>query len=151
MPVTNNTGSTLLSTLRCLWLFPLAYLLHAIEEYRGVGALHGINLSPTEFLVLSSAAWLLMLTGIVLSERYRFPQLFGVCLGTVFLLNGISHILNCIVIRGYDAGAISGTVILIPLGTAILISSRNKMNRQRYGAGIALGTVIQGIATIIAL
>jgi hypothetical protein len=70
--MTNNTGSTPLSTLRCLWLFPLAYLLHAIEEYRGVGALHGINLSPTEFLVLSSAAWLLMLTGIVLSKRYRF-------------------------------------------------------------------------------
>ena len=148
--MTDNTSSTL-SRSRWLWLFPLAYLSHAIEEYRGVGALHGINLSPIQFLVLSSAAWLLMLTGIVLSKRYRFPQLLGVCLGTVFLLNGLSHILNSIVIAGYDAGVISGTLILIPLGTATLISLRNKMSRLRYCAGIALGVVIQGIATIVAL
>lgn len=151
MRMTNNISSTLLSTSTGLWLFPLAYLLHVIEEYRGVGTLHGINLSPMEFLVLTSAAWLLMVTGIVLSKRYRFPQLLGVCLGTVFLLNGLSHILNCIVIRGYGAGAISGTVILIPLGTAMLIGLRNKMSRLRYGAGIALGVVIQGIVTIVAL
>jgi len=104
-----------------------------------------------EFLVLSSAAWFLMIAGIVLSKRYRFSQLFGVCLGTVFLLNGISHILNCIVIRVYSAGMISGTVILIPFGTAMLIKSRNEMSRLRYGVGIALGVVIQGIATIVAL
>src|ERR1700746_2636690 len=111
--MTNNTSATVLSMSRWLWLFPLAYPLHVLEEYRSVGALHGINVSPIGFLVLTSAAWLLMLTGIVLSKRYGFPQLLGVCLGTVFLLNGISHILNCIVIRGYDAGAISGTVILL--------------------------------------
>ena len=148
--MTDNISSTL-STTRWLWLFPLAYLLHVIEEYRGVGALHGINLTPIQFLVLSSAAWLLMLTGIVLSKRYGFPQLLGICLGTVFLLNGLSHILHSIVIRGYDAGVISGTLIFIPLGTATLISLRNKMSQLRYCVGIALGTVMQLVATIVAL
>lgn len=92
-----------------------------------------------------------MIIGIVLSRKYRFPHLVGVCLGTVFLLNGFSHIINSLVITGYDAGVISGTVIFIPLGIATLISLRNKMSRLRYGAGIALGLVIQGIATIVAL
>ncbi len=148
--MTDNTKSTR-STPGWLWLFPPAYLLHIIEEYRGVGALHGINLSSTQFLVLSAAAWLLMIIGIVLSRKYRFSHLVGVCLGTVFLLNAFSHIINSLVITGYDAGVISGTVIFIPLGIATLISLRNKMSRLRYGAGIALGLVIQGIATIVAL
>ena len=133
-----------------LWLFPLAYLLHVIEEVTGVEGLHGINLSLNLFLVLSTGAWLLMVCGIVLARRFGFPQFMGVCLGTTVFLNGLVHIFKTLIYRGYDAGVISGSVIFIPLGLATLISLRKGMRWQRYIVGVVLGVVIQSIATIMA-
>jgi hypothetical protein len=132
-----------------LWLFAPAYFLHAIEELRAVGASHGINLSLTGYIALSSVALLLMVIGIALAQRFRFPQLLGVCLATAFFVNGISHIIHS-VFAGYDPGVISGTVILIPLGVVSMVSLWNSMSRLRYIAGITLGLAIQGIATILA-
>jgi|SRR5919205_4027222 hypothetical protein len=130
-----------------LWLFPLVYLLHILEEIKGIG--HGINLSLDVFLILSTAAWLLMTCGIVLAQRFGFPQFMGVCLGSTVFLNGLSHIFNSLINRGYDAGLISGSVIFVPLGLATLIHLRNSMRRQRYIVGVVLGMVIQTIATIL--
>ena len=134
-----------------LWLFPLTYLLHVIEEVSGVGALHGINLSLQVFLILSTAAWLLMTCGVVLAQRFGFPQFMGVCLGTTFFLNGLAHIVRSLVFGGYDAGVISGTIVFIPLGLVTLITLRNNMRRRRYIVGVVLGVVIQTIATILAV
>jgi hypothetical protein len=136
---------------RRLWVFLLVYPLHIIEEIRGVGATNGINLSPKLFFILSGAACLLLAIGILLAQRFRFPQLLEITLGTVFVLNGLSHITNSVVIRGYDAGLITGTVIFIPLGVTTLVRLRKSMPRIRYFAGIALGLVAQGIAMILAI
>ncbi len=136
---------------RRLWLFLLVYPLHIIEEIRGVGAFRGINLSLKQFFILSGAACLLMVIGILLAQRFRFPQLLEIVFGTVFLLNGLSHIINSVVIRGYDAGLITGTLIFIPLGVTSLVRLRNSMRRLRYLAGVALGLAAQGIITVLAL
>jgi hypothetical protein len=139
-----------LSFAKWLWIFPLAYLLHVIEEFRSVGPSHGINVSLRTFLILSTVAWLLMTCGIVLAHRFGFPHFMGVCLGATVFLNGLSHIINSLVYDRYDAGLISGSVIFIPLGLATLINLRNSMRGQRYIVGLLLGVVIQAIALIIA-
>ena len=112
--------------------------------------MYGINISLNVFLILSTVSWLLMICGIVLAQRYGFPQFMGVCLGATVFLNGLTHIINSLVYGRYDAGLISGSVIFIPLGLATLISLRNSMRRQRYIVGVLVGTVIQAIALIIA-
>ena len=132
-----------------LWLFPIVYFLHIIEEIYGVG--HGINLSLNVFLILSAAAWLLMTCGVVLAQRFGFPHFMGVCLGSTVFLNGLSHMFISLTNRGYDAGLISGSVIFIPLGLATLISLRNSMRRQRYIVGVVVGMVIQTIAILLAV
>lgn len=132
-----------------LWLFPLVYLLHILEELKGIG--HGINLSLDVFLILSTAAWLLMTCGILLAQRFGFPQFMGVCLGSTVFLNGLWHIFNSLTNHRYDAGLISGSVIFIPLGLATLIKLRNSMRRQRYIVGVVLGMAIQTIATMLAV
>jgi hypothetical protein len=124
--------------------------LHVVEEVTGVEGLHGINLSLNLFLVLSTGAWLLMTCGIVLAHKLGFPHFIGVCLGTTVFLNGLVHIFNSLINRGYDAGVISGSVLFIPLGAVTLIGLKNSMRRQRYILGVVLGIVIQTIATIIA-
>ncbi len=134
-----------------LWLFVLVYPPHIIEEIRGVGVSHGINLSLSHFFILSSIGLILMAIGILLAQRLRFPQLLEIVLGTVFVLNALSHIANCVVIRGYDAGVITGTVLFIPLGLTTLIRLRNSMPRLRYFAAVALGFAAQVIITLLAL
>jgi uncharacterized protein with HXXEE motif len=128
----------------------LAYFVHAIEEVQGLGAVHGINVSLTAFLLLSTAAWFLMTCGIILAQRFGFPQFMAVCLGATFLLNGLSHIVSSLVYVRYDAGVISGSVIFIPLGLATLITLRKSVRRRRYIVGGLVGVVIQTIALIIA-
>ncbi len=137
------------SSLR-LWLYALVYPLHVIEEVRGVGVLHGINLSPRAFFAFSGAAVLVLVIAIVLSQRLRFPQFLEIVLGTVVIANAISHIVNSIAIRGYDAGVITGTLLFIPLGVTTLISLRKSMRPLRYVAAAGLGLVMQGVIMIIA-
>ena len=139
-----------LSFAKWLWLFPLVYLLHVVEEFMSVGPSHGINVSRNLFLILSTVAWLLMICGIVLARRFGFPHFMGVCLGTTVFLNGITHIINSFIYGRYDAGVVSGSVIFIPLGLATLISLRNSMRTQRYILGVLVGVVIQAIALVIA-
>src|SRR6266404_5805952 len=141
----NHAGS------RRLWLFVLVYPLHILEEIRGVGVSHGINLSLKQFLILSGAGCLLMVGGILLSIRFRFPQLLEIFFGTIVVLNALSHVINCVIIRGYDAGVITGTLIFIPLGVTSLIRLRNSMGLGRYFAGVALGLAGQAIITVLAL
>lgn len=149
-PVTDLNSSNPPGSRR-IWLFLLVYPLHVIEEIRGVGAFRGINLSLKQFFILTGAGCLLLVIGILLAQRFRFPQLLEIVLGTVFLLNGLSHIVNSVAIAGYDAGLITGTLILIPLGLTSLVRLRNSMRRLRYFAAVALGLVAQGIITLLAL
>ena len=139
------------TTARRLWLFVLVYPLHILEEVRGVGVSHGINLSLKQFLILSVAGCLMMVGGILLSIRFQFPQLLEVFFGTIVVLNALSHIINCVVIRGYDAGVITGTLIFIPLGVTSLIRLRNSIRWPRYTVGVAFGLVGQVILTVLAL
>lgn len=136
---------------RRIWIFLLVYPFHVIEEVRGVGASHGINLSLRLFLILVVAGCLMMVGGILLSIRFSFPQLLEIVFATVFVLNGLSHIANCVVIRGYDAGAITGGLIFIPLGVASLIRLRKSMRWPRYAVGVAFGLVGQAILSVLAL
>jgi uncharacterized membrane protein len=136
---------------RRLWLFLLVYPLHVIEEIRGVGAVHGINLSLKQFFILAGSACLAMAMGILLAQRFRFPQLLEIVFATAFVLNGLSHIRNCVVITGYGAGVITGTLIFIPLGVTSLVRLRNSMRWPRYLTGVAFGLTIQVITSVLAL
>src|ERR1043166_7767430 len=83
----NDSSSTLLGR---PWLFPAAYLLHIVEETRGVGVPNGFKLTMTQFFVYSGAAWALMVVGVWLGRRHGFSQFMQLCLGSGFLVNGFT-------------------------------------------------------------
>ena len=141
--------TSFLSPSRRLWLYALAYPLHALEEIRGVGPSRGINMSLTTFFVLSGVAWLMLVIGIPLSKRLRFPQLMELILASVVIANAISHLVATITTRHYDAGVITGTLIFIPLGVATLVGLRNSMRLIRYLTAVGLGLLAQGAIMII--
>ena len=133
-----------------LWLYTLVYPLHIIEEVSSVGGLHGINLSRTAFFAISGTAALMLVAGILLAQKFRFPQFLEIILAAVVIANAISHIMNSIAIRGYGAGVITGTLFFIPLGVTTLFSLRKSMRPLRYFAGIGLGLLMQAVIIVIA-
>ena len=89
---------------RRLWLFLLVYPLHIIEEIRGVGAFRGINLSLKQFFILSGAACLLMVIGILLAQRFPVSTAFGDRLWHRLSAERALAFFNSVVIRGMMRG-----------------------------------------------
>jgi uncharacterized membrane protein HdeD (DUF308 family) len=140
------------------WLFPTTYLLHLAEEYWGgdgytrhLAQTRGVHLSRLRFLIMAALGFLLLIVGLILAQILKFPQLALVILGTVVLVNGLSHTLSSIRTRRYDPGLISGILIWVPLGMATLLQLKSTMHTSRYVTGIAIGLVIQGIVSLLVL
>ncbi|MFN2511437.1 MAG: HXXEE domain-containing protein [Pyrinomonadaceae bacterium] len=147
----STTSTTLWS-----WLFPLTYLLHVTEEYWGgegystyLLRLRGVQLSPTRFLVVQSVGLALMIVGIVLARRLHFPNLLSVILGSVVLVNGLTHTILSVSYTEYLPGLITSILLWIPLGIATLLRFRRTMRQARYWLGIALGVGINVIIELV--
>lgn len=138
------------------WLFPITYLLHIAEEYWGgegysayLLRLRGIQLSPTRFLVVHVTGLALMIVGIILARRLQFPNLLGVVLGSVVLVNGLTHTTLSLAYTEYVPGLITSILLWIPLGIATLMGLRRTMREARYWLSIALGVAINGIIELV--
>jgi hypothetical protein len=140
------------------WLFPLTYLLHIAEEYWGGGGYtaylsktKGVAFSSMRFLLMTGFGWLLMIAGIPVAQRFGFPQLSMVILGTVFLVNGVSHTVSSVVTARYNPGLITGILIWIPLGLVTLVQLRERMSAARYLTAILIGVGIQAVVSLLSL
>jgi hypothetical protein len=141
-----------------LWLFPLTYIIHIFEEYRGgivlsssLSEMHGFNLTPTEFLRLTIVGLMLIVIGIIIARKFRFPQLLSVILATVISLNGLSHTISSCLSGAYNPGLISGLLIWLPLGAITLLYLRRSMRHGRYWMGVIIGLAISGVVSWLAL
>jgi hypothetical protein len=139
-----------------LWLFPVVYLLHICEEYWGgypsyVMRTSGVNLSPTRFLVLNGIGWALTTLGVCLARRLGFTEWLLVCLATVVFINGILHTVSTVLRSEYNPGVISGLLIFIPLGAAILIYMKRRMRARRYYGALMVGVGIHAVISLLAV
>jgi hypothetical protein len=139
------------------WLFPLTYLIHVAEEFLAGVALatspskiRGANLTPTQFLLLNGAAFLLMIAGMFISQRLKFRSWLMVCLGMVVLVNGLFHAAAGLRIAGYNPGLISGLLIWMPLGILTLICLKKRVRPSKYWTALAIGVIINVIVLVIA-
>ena len=140
------------------WLFPFTYLLHIAEEYWGGGGYSaylsrtkGVDLTARRFLFMTGAGLVLMIVGIPLAYTFRFPQLLMIILGTVFLVNGVSHTISGMVTAKYNPGLLSGMLIWIPLGILTLVQLTGRMSAARYLTAVAVGVGIQVIVSLLSL
>ena len=139
-----------------LWSFPVGYLIHAIEEFLGGEGLpltphqmRGFNLTPVQFIVINAAAWALLIAGIVIAQRRGFPHLLMVIVGTIFLVNGLLHMLTAVRTGAYTPGLITSPLVFVPLGALTLYLLRADMSPTRYGVGVALGAVTHAIVSLL--
>ena len=157
--MTTPTNSTSAAAINFwLWVFPITYLIHIAEEYWGgegypayILRLRGVHMSTTRFLVAQSVGVVLVTIGVILARRFNFPQMMLVILGTIVLVNGITHTATALSILRYGPGLWSSIFIWMPLGLFILVRFRNSVSRKQYWIGIAIGVgvnVVVGILTM---
>lgn len=144
------------STAQWSLLFPVTYFFHILEEYYGgegysayLLRLRGILLSPTRFLLVQTIGLTLMIVGIILSRRLRFPNQLSVILGSVTLVNGLTHMILSLVYTEYVPGLITSLILWIPLGFATLVGLKPTMRKSRYCLCITVGVGINGIIELI--
>ena len=141
------------------WLFPLAYLIHITEEYLGGLALQttasanlkGVNLTASQFLIITGIAFLLFLLLIFLAQKFKFPDWVSVCLGTIMFINAVAHTVSTVVMAEYNPGLITGLLIFMPLGVLALLGLKARMSTRRYLTAMAVGIATHGVITLLAL
>jgi hypothetical protein len=143
-----------------LWslLFPITYLIHITEEFYGgegypayLKRLRGVEMSPTKFLIGQAIGLALIVAGILIARRRNFPRQLLVILGTVVLINGLSHLVTSSYYRAYGPGLVSGVLIWIPFGLATLIRFKASMTSVRYWLYVAIGVGINIAIALITL
>ena len=132
-----------------LWLFPITYVIHIAEEYWGgegyvayLFRIRGVRMSPTRFLFLQSIGLVGMSVLVVLSQLLDFRQFMLAMLGTITLLNGVTHTITAISHRGYGPGLVSCVLTWIPLGLVTLIFVFGQTSIFSYVTAVVFGVAV---------
>ncbi len=140
------------------WLLPITYLIHVVEEYWGgegypayLLRIRGVHLSPTRFWVAQIIGTVLMITGIILSRRLKFPRVMLVIIGSTIMINGLTHSITSIIEGTYGPGLFSSLFFWIPLGLATLIYLRNRCIKWKYWVAIGIGLAVNIMIGVIAM
>lgn len=141
-----------------LWVFPITYLIHVAEEYwigEGYPAyilrLRGVHMSTARFLVAQGVGVVLVTIGVILARRFKFPRMMLIILGSIVLVNSITHTLTALSIMSYGPGLWSSIFVWGPLGIFTLVRFRRGVARKQYWIAIAIGVgvnVVVGILTM---
>jgi hypothetical protein len=137
---------------RWIWLLPLAYALHVIEEaYGGRGLVAwmiergGVRLSMAGFFgvnlvgcaILAVTAW-----GARIWPSWRWWRGARARAGTILFVNGIAHVAASLRVRYYVPGMWTGIAFYIPLGAVLLFRARRLVRPRVFWAAVAVGFVI---------
>ena len=157
MPTQPNAPSAA-ATNFWLWVFPITYLIHIAEEHWGgegypayILRLRGVHMSTARFLVAQGVGFVLVTIGVILARRFMFPQMMLVILGTIVLVNGITHTVTALSIMSYGPGLWSSIFVWMPLGIFTLLRFRKGVTNKKYWIGVAIGVgvnVVVGILTM---
>lgn len=140
------------------WIFPITYLIHIAEEYWGgegypayILRLRGVHMSTARFLLAQGIGFVLVTIGVILARRFKFPQMMLVILGTIVLVNGITHTLTALSIMRYGPGLWSSIFIWMPLGVFTIWRFRNAVTRKKYAIAIAIGVGVNLVVGILTM
>ena len=140
------------------WIFPLSYLLHIAEEYWGgegysayLWRIRGVHLSPARFWVAQMIGVALIVSGIVIARRLEFPNFMLVLIGSIVLINGITHTVTAITEGGYGPGLFSSLFVWIPLGLFTLVYFRNRCIKWKYWMAIGIAIAVNLVVGIITM
>jgi hypothetical protein len=139
------------------WIFPafvLAAVLHILEEYVYPGGFPDFmkGMAPrfassitTEFAVVINGGFLLL----CLSAAVFGPStpVFSLSIAALLFINGLTHFLGSLRLRGYAPGAITGVLLYMPLAVMAysLFLRSGELSLGQLVLSILLGVAYQAV------
>ena len=146
----NQEPTSKIPSVPWLWLFVITYVLHIAEEYWGgegysayLLRTKGVYMSPSRFLIVQGIGVVLMIAGVLIAKRLRFPNALAIIYAATVLGNAVTHIVNSLRTFEYEPGLISSIVVWLPLGLFTILYFRHYvLNARRFWISIAIGVGI---------
>src|SRR5688572_18331819 len=142
-----------------LWLFVITYVVHILEEFWGGDGYSahllrtkGVFMSPSRFLIVQAVGVALMIVGVLIAKRLRFPNALAIIYAATVLGNAVTHMVNSLRTSAYEPGLISSIVVWLPLGLFTILYFRHYvLNARRFWISIAIGVGINVAIGIITM
>jgi len=129
-----------------VWLFPLAYGLHILEEHAFhfpayVADVSGRHISSSQFLFLSVVFLLLVVAAAAVVLVHPSQAWLVITLAAVLGLNAAVHVIGSVVTATYSPGTVTAALLYVPL---VVYALRRVL--PRVSRGLAIRAVILGAA-----
>ena len=108
-------------------------------------------MSPARFLAAQSIGFILVTLAVIIARQLSFPQTMLLILGTIVLINGVTHSVTSLTTQGYGPGLYSSLFIWIPLGLITLLGFKRGVSRKRYWLCIGIGAFINVLIAVITM
>ncbi|HKO43413.1 MAG TPA: HXXEE domain-containing protein [Pyrinomonadaceae bacterium] len=157
--MSNQEPTSKISSVPWLWLFVITYVIHIAEEYWGGDGYSahllrtkGVYMSSSRFLVVQGIGVALMIAGVLIAKRLRFPNALAIIYAATVLGNAVTHMFNSLRTSAYEPGLISSIVVWVPLGLFTILYFRHYvLNARRFWISIAIGVGINVVIGIITM
>jgi hypothetical protein len=133
-----------------LWLFPVTYVIHLIEEWLATAPIllwHASLDRPltAAFAAQNAVALVLMAAGVHLVGRGRSFHWIVPAMATAVLLNTAGHLVGSISFERYSAGLMTAAILWIPLSLLTLVRVGDGAPATVLVCGAAVGVCIEAI------
>ena len=132
-----------------VWLFPVTYVVHLLEEYYVGGGFPvwaqralGVQLSNREFVGWNVFALAIMCVGALLVSRHPRFRFIEIALAIAVCGNAAAHVIGSLATWTYSPGLITGVLVWIPLGWFRLRTVFRDSSRRARVAGTCIGVFV---------
>ena len=138
-----------------VWLLPLAYALHILEEWFGgfpewMALVIGSPLPRGTFVVINSVALLLMILATCAATRRESNGWMVIAIATILLVNGVAHLFGSLATGSYSPGLFSGVILYLPLASLVLLRASGQAGRDLVATGVVVGIALHALVVMIA-
>jgi hypothetical protein len=140
------------------WIFPVTYLIHIAEEYWGgegyaayLFRIRGVYMSPARFLAAQSLGFFLVTLAVILARQLSFPQTMLLILGTIVMVNGLTHSFTSIATWSYGPGLYSSVLLWLPLGLLTLLFFKGAVSTKRFWMCVGIGVFVNVLIGVITM
>ena len=138
-----------------VWLFPLAYALHVMEEWLGgfpewLALITGDGISRQTFVAINTIAFAAMLVAVRAATKREEHGWLAIAIATLTLVNGLLHILGTLFTGTYSPGLVTGIILYLPLGQLALLRAWHQADRRLVVRGIVVGLAAHAAVSITA-